>query len=77
MHGDEMVDEDPCTLSAVRTHGGIAGKKRGTVDQHNRPSRKRAGPETGGWKNSANEETVDMPVAEIAYDPAFKSLVCI
>jgi hypothetical protein len=77
MHGDEMVGENACTLSAVRTHGGVARKRHGAVDQHNWASGKCAGPETGGWKDGANEETVDMPVAEVAYDSAFKDLVCI
>ena len=66
MHGDEMVDEKPCTLPAVRAHGGVPGKRRGAVDQHNRASGECDGTETGRWQDSANEQTVDMPVAKIA-----------
>ena len=77
MNGDEMVDEQSCTLPGVRAYRGITRGRRGAVDKHDRPSRKRHGTETGRWQDGPNDQTIDMPVAEIADDPALISLISI
>ncbi|HET9778304.1 MAG TPA: hypothetical protein VFP81_03350 [Propionibacteriaceae bacterium] len=46
--GNEMVDGRACTLSRIRTYGGVIGKRRGGVDQHGAPARKSGGAEIGG-----------------------------